>query len=122
LIRENSRKNDTIAKFCRGKHWYTDGTYSVLSEVCPPNWKSGKIARKHTDEEKKHKSKVLKGKNVGKTYYHNGITQIAIPKDSEPPEGYVKGLLPSICAQRKGRTPWNTGKSGEYKLHRKPKI
>jgi hypothetical protein len=39
---EIGRRINNLGNFARGKHWYTNGTYAVLSSECPPGFQLGR--------------------------------------------------------------------------------
>lgn len=86
---EFSSKLHSGNKYCKGIKW--------SEEVC------------------KKRGNSLKGKNKGKTTYNNG--KIAICILGEPPEGFVKGIIPSNRPSRKGKPHWSKykGITEEYR-------
>lgn len=74
---------------------------------------SGMKRKPHTEEYKKRLSERMKKESVfltkyqavkGTKWYTNGVKDIMVPPDKQPPEGYVRGR-----SKTRGRPTWNSG-------------
>lgn len=93
-----------------GKH-HTDEHKKHMSEIL-----KGRKHIPHDEKWKKHMSEVMKEKSIfvtnnpsvkGSKIYNNGIKNIIVLPNEEPPEGFERG------SWYKGRIPWNKGMKKE---------
>ena len=65
--------------------------------------------KKHSKE----RCEFARQRSLGRTWYNNGVKNIFIPNDKEPPEGFVKGMILTHTTQKEWMANVHRGRTSE---------